>query len=169
MSIFPLIRSFPVRTRAVCQPARLFTSSSSEPGPDASENSSSKEIGNPISMSSIPSINEFYLAWANPNNGPSQDDRSSNGWKWAFPVGIGMIAFGMYIVSPSYSHLFQRVLFPDTATRARRRMRNTWPTVRSNLTGQLECIARWSGWTLLLGHPNSRRRSVRITSPNSEV
>jgi hypothetical protein len=31
------------------------------------------------------------LAWANPNNGPSQDDRSSNAWRWVYPVGFALI------------------------------------------------------------------------------
>jgi len=32
-----------------------------------------------------------FLAWANPNAGPSQDDRSSNAWRWVYPAGFAFI------------------------------------------------------------------------------
>jgi hypothetical protein len=33
----------------------------------------------------------YSLAWANPNAGPSQDDRTSNAWRWVYPAGFAAI------------------------------------------------------------------------------
>ena len=69
---------FPIRS------LRWSSSSSSSDESAKQQNSSSKEIGNPIT-------------WANPNSGPSQDDRSSNAWRWVYPVGLGMILFASLV------------------------------------------------------------------------
>jgi len=39
----------------------------------------------------------IYLAWANPNGGPSQDDRTSNAWKWVYPAGFALIIFSSLV------------------------------------------------------------------------
>ena len=76
---------------------RLCSGASSQNASDQSKYSSSKEIGNPISMFTfVASPTYFLLAWANPAGGASQDDRTSNAWKWVYPVGFGTIIFGMH-------------------------------------------------------------------------
>ncbi len=72
----------------------MFSSSSTDGENGNAQYSSSKEIGNPISMSLKPFV-LYILAWANPNSGPSQEDRSSNAWKWVYPLGFGFILLGM--------------------------------------------------------------------------
>ena len=32
-----------------------------------------------------------YIAWANPNAGPSQDDRAPSAWRWVYPLGVTAI------------------------------------------------------------------------------
>ncbi len=92
------------RTRLRGMHIRSFSNSTEgrSKGPDGKEYSSSKEIGNPISMLSGFLLAYIFLAWANPNSGPSQDDKSSNAWKWVYPVGFGLIIMGMRIILRIY-------------------------------------------------------------------
>jgi hypothetical protein len=45
----------------------------------------------------------IFVAWANPAGGPSQDDRTSNAWKWVYPLGFGLIVFGMFLLFRGYN------------------------------------------------------------------
>jgi hypothetical protein len=74
------------------------TSSQGESSSDGQKGySSSKEIGNPISTCKSSHSSYFILAWANPNGGPSQDDRTSNAWKWIYPAGFSLIVFSSLV------------------------------------------------------------------------
>ena len=67
---------------------RSFTSKpqgeeNSEAGDDQ-QNSSSKDIGNPIT-------------WANPTGGPSMDEKRPKQWRYVYPAGVAFIVFGFWL------------------------------------------------------------------------